>query len=96
MLVRLSAQVVNVVLGGFRLQHGGPAAAGTIDSVLLVQQPDGSWVPTEVNIYDVVFAGTDYSGVAFDAFAQSVDDSRLVIEYIHEYALPAETIGGGE
>lgn len=71
-------------------------AYGDVTATVLVQQPDGSWLPTEVNIYDVVFSSTDYSGVAFDAFAQAVDDSRLVIEYIHEFALPAETIGGGE
>lgn len=64
-----------------------------VTATVLVQQSDGSWLPTTVNIYDKVFSSTDYSGTQFDAFAQSVEDARAVIDYIHEYAVPAETTG---
>ena len=57
---------------------------------VLVQQSDGSWVATTVNIYDAVFSNEDYEGSNVEAFAQASDDARAVIEFIHEYALPAD------
>ncbi|WP_305098505.1 hypothetical protein [Croceibacterium aestuarii] len=70
---------------------------GDVKTTVLVKQADGSWVPTEVNVYDVVFGNADYSGTGtFDAFATAVDDSRAVINYIHEYAIPADEVPTGE
>ena len=40
---------------------------------------------------EAVFGGTDYTASAFAAFAQSADDARAVVNYIHEYAIPADT-----
>lgn len=58
---------------------------------VLIQQPDESWVEQTVNILDVVnfidLPDRDSSG-SVDVFAQSVEDLRAVIEYIHEYGVP--------
>jgi len=63
---------------------------GDITVTVLLQQPDGSWVPTEVNVYEAVFGSADFSGSgSLSAFAQAAEDARAIIEYIHEYALPA-------
>lgn len=52
---------------------------------VLVAQPDGSYVPTEVDLYDAVFGGVDYSGIeSLEAFAQAADDARAVIEFLHD------------
>ncbi|WP_156135515.1 hypothetical protein [Novosphingobium malaysiense] len=65
---------------------------GDVTTTVLIKQDDGSWLPTEVNIYDAVFGNEDYSGTGtFTAFATAVDDARTVINYIHEYAVPADT-----
>ncbi|HKJ71858.1 MAG TPA: hypothetical protein VKA55_08925 [Gammaproteobacteria bacterium] len=48
---------------------------------------DGTYTTTTVNLKDDVLGG-DYSGSNVDAFAQMVDDSIQVIEYIHESYLP--------
>lgn len=62
---------------------------------VLVQEADGTWTPTEVNIYDTIFNSIDYQSVdgGVDGFAQAADDARAVIEYIHEYEVPAATVG---
>ena len=58
-----------------------------------MQQPDGSWVPTTVNVYDVVFEGADYSGSGtFSAFTQAAEDARAIVNFIHEYAIPADEV----
>ncbi|WP_338466154.1 hypothetical protein RXV95_11290 [Novosphingobium sp. ZN18A2] len=62
-----------------------------VTATVLVQQTDGTWKPTEVNIYEAVFKDTDYTSESgFDGFAQAVEDAREVINYIHEYAVPVE------
>ena len=59
--------------------------SGDVTATVLVLQPNGSWVPTEVNIYEAVFGSAYYSGSGtFSAFAQSADDARAIINYIHE------------
>ena len=64
---------------------------GDVTATVLIKQADGSWMPTEVNVFEAVFGGTDYTASAFAAFAQSADDARAVVNYIHEYAIPADT-----
>ena len=61
-----------------------------ITTTLLVQQDDGSWVETEVNVYDTVFGGTNDTvpDGTLEAFTQAADDARAVINYIHEYEVP--------
>jgi hypothetical protein len=62
---------------------------GDITAEVLVEQPDGSFVPTTVNILDVVFGGTTASDAGtLDAYTLAAEDSRMVIEFIHEYAVP--------
>lgn len=64
-----------------------------VTAQVLVKQPDGSWVPTTVEIYDVVFDGEDYTGSGtFSAFTQAAEDARAVVNYIHEYQLPADEV----
>jgi hypothetical protein len=71
--------------------HGG--GKGNVTATVLVKQADGSYLPTEVNIYDAVFASKNHSGTGtFSAFATAADDARAVINYIHEYAVPADTV----
>lgn len=63
---------------------------GDVTATVLIKQPDGSYMPTEVNIYATVFGSADYSGTGtFSAFATAVDDARAIINYIHEYEVPA-------
>lgn len=65
---------------------------GSVTTTVLVQQPDGSWVAQDVNVYDVVFGGVDYTGSgSLDAYTQAADDAREVIEFIHEYEVPMDT-----
>jgi hypothetical protein len=64
-----------------------------ITTEVLIKQPDGSYLPTEINVYDVIFGGTDYSGSGSIAvFSQAADDARAVINYIHEYEVPADSV----
>ncbi|WP_296433004.1 hypothetical protein [Yoonia sp.] len=61
-----------------------------ITTTILVPQDDGSWFPEEINVYETIFSSTNDDVVDFslDAFTQAADDSRVVINYIHEYAIP--------
>lgn len=64
-----------------------------VTATVLVEQPDGSWVPTEVNIYSAVFGSTDVSlSGSLDAYTQAADDARAIINYIHEFALPDPSV----
>lgn len=68
-------------------------AYADVTALVLVQQPNGSWVPTTVNVYDVVFGGADYAGSGtFSAFTQAAEDARAIVNYIHEYAIPADEV----
>lgn len=64
---------------------------GDVTVTVLVQQPDGSWVPQEVNIFEAVFGSVDYSGSGtLSAFAQAADDARAIINFLHEYEVPVD------
>lgn len=65
----------------------------TFDGLLttvLVQQDDGSWVETEIDVYDAVFDGEPDTATdgTLEAFTQAADDARAVISFIHEYEVP--------
>lgn len=61
-----------------------------VTATVLVEQADGSFEPVEVNIYEAVFGSVDASlAGSLDAYTLAADDSRAVIEFIHEYAVPA-------
>lgn len=55
---------------------------------ILVKQVDGSYLPTQVNIYEAVFNSTDYTQTGFDAFSTAVNDARAVIAFIHDNEAP--------
>lgn len=60
-----------------------------VTTTVLVQQPDGSWLPTEVDVFAAVFESADVSASGtLAAYTQAADDARLVINFIHEYAVP--------
>ena len=55
----------------------------------LVQQPDGTFVPTTVNIFDAVFGNVDASASGdLEAYTLAADDSRTVVNFIHEFEVP--------
>jgi hypothetical protein len=61
-----------------------------VTTTVLVLQPDGSYLPTVVNIYDTVFASTnwvDSTAGGADDFATAANDYLQVIEFIHDNAL---------
>lgn len=61
-----------------------------VTATVLVEQADGSFQQVDVNIYEAVFGSVDASlAGSLDAYTLAADDSRAVIEYIHEYAVPA-------
>lgn len=69
------------------------ATFASVTATVLVETSPGVWEEQTVNIYDAVFGGvnvTDDGGI--DSFTQAVDDSRAVINYVHEYEIPAESL----
>ncbi|WP_139170584.1 hypothetical protein [Lutimaribacter saemankumensis] len=69
----------------------------TYDGVMvtvLVEQEDGSFKPETLDVYDAVFGDENGDGVdasasgSLDAYTLAADDARMVIEFIHEYAVP--------
>ncbi|GAA0282669.1 hypothetical protein GCM10009127_25090 [Alteraurantiacibacter aestuarii] len=62
-------------------------------TVTVLVQQGNNWVPTVVNVYEVLFNSTDFSNSGtLEAFAQAAEDARAVIEYIHEYEVPVEQL----
>lgn len=67
-----------------------------LETTVLVQTEPGVWVETPVNIYTTVFDGEAYVVAPEDVatladWTQAADDAREVIEFIHEYAIPADS-----
>jgi hypothetical protein len=57
--------------------------------VILVAQSDGSFVPTELNVYDAVFDAVPASDAgSLDAYTFAADDARSVVNFVHEYEVP--------
>ena len=66
---------------------------GDITVEVLIKQPDGTYVPTVINVYEVIFGGVDYSGSgSISVFSQAADDARAIINFIHEYEVPADSV----
>jgi hypothetical protein len=62
---------------------------GSTTVEVLVKQDDGSYLPTTVNVYEVVFNSTNYTSTSgVDGFTQAADDARAVIEYVHDNSVP--------
>ena len=55
---------------------------------VLVQQPDGSYIATPVNVYETLFKSTDWTDPTAtggaDDFAAAADDYLQVIEFVHD------------
>ena len=67
--------------------------SGVMATVLVpVTDGDGniiSYEPKSVDIYQEVFGEVDVSvGGTLDAYTQAAEDARLVIEFVHEFAVP--------
>lgn len=62
-------------------------------TVLVWDDATLTWVPQEnVNIFDAVFDGESSSGSGtLDAYALAADDARAVVNFLHEYEVPAPT-----
>ena len=50
-------------------------------------------MPTVVNVYDAVF-GTEPATAAgtLDAYTLAADDARSIVNFVHEYEVPAEDL----
>lgn len=66
---------------------------GDVKTTVLVQQGDGNWLSTEVNVYEAVFGGADYSSSGtISTFTQAADDARAIVNFIHEYEVPVTSL----
>lgn len=66
---------------------------GDMTVTVLIKQDDGSYEAEEVNVLEAIFGGQDFEddgGIA--SFTQAADDARAVINYIHEYEIPADSL----
>ncbi|SMX44792.1 hypothetical protein [Actibacterium lipolyticum] len=70
--------------------------AATYDGLsieVLVEQEDGSWVPTVIDVYDVVFGGEAADdGGSLAAYTLAADDARTIVNFMHEYEIPASDL----
>ncbi|MHC0054786.1 hypothetical protein [Actibacterium sp. D379-3] len=65
-----------------------------VTAEVLVQQPDGTWISTEVDVYDAVFGGVDAADAgSLEAYTLAADDARQVVDFLHEYEIPATDSG---
>jgi len=69
-----------------------------VTAEVLVQQPDGTYAVETVNVLDAVFGGDDgvfnsaddnLTASNADGFTAASDDALQVIEYLHNYSVPA-------
>lgn len=57
---------------------------------VLVKQPDGTYQVETIDVFADVFDSQGFSGSgSAGAFAQAADDARAIINYVHEYEVPA-------
>lgn len=62
---------------------------GSVTATVLVDQGDGTYVPTEVNIFEAVFDSAAASATGtLDAYTLAADDARMVVDFIHLYDVP--------
>jgi len=66
------------------------AAYAGVTADVIVKQPDGTYQVETIDVFADVFESQGFaaSGNA-DAFAQAADDARAIINYVHEYEVPA-------
>lgn len=66
------------------------ATWATATAVVLVKQPDGTYIEQSVNLYDTIFKSTNWTDTtagSADDFAQAADDYLQVLEFIHDNAV---------
>lgn len=63
--------------------------SGITATVLVDPEQDGTWVVETVNIYDAVFDSANVKLDGATGFAQSTDDARAVVNFLHEYEVPS-------
>lgn len=67
---------------------------GDVKTTILVEQTDGSYLPTEINVFDSVFDSANATGTgALDAYTLTAEDARRVIEIVHEFDVPSFDAG---
>jgi hypothetical protein len=60
---------------------------------VLVLQDNGSWMPTEINVFESVFGSENVDAAgSLTAYTQAADDARSIVNFIHEYEVPAEDL----
>lgn len=60
-----------------------------VTATVLVEQADGFFETETLDVYEAVFGSVDVSvSGSLDAYTQAADDSRAVVNFIHEYAVP--------
>ena len=62
---------------------------------MLVQTSEGRWETQTVSVFDAVFGEQNAAGANATGFAQAADDKLQIIEFIHDYEVPAPTTGAG-
>ncbi|WP_035725977.1 hypothetical protein, partial [Fodinicurvata fenggangensis] len=66
------------------------SAYGDVSTTVLIEVSDGVWEEQTINVYDSVFNGEAYSSDSgINGFSQAADDALQVIEYVHEFEVPA-------
>lgn len=65
---------------------------GVTAEVLVDPDGDGTWETQTVDIYETVFGDIDAMATAAEGFAQAVDDARAVVNFLHEYEVPADSL----
>jgi len=57
---------------------------------VLVEQPDGSFVPTVIDVFETVFGSVDVTASGdLAAYTTAADDARTVVNFIHEFEVPS-------
>lgn len=73
------------------------ATYGDVTVEVLVLQDDGTWAPEEVNVFDAVFDGEGASSSgSLEAYTLAADDARMIVNFVHEYEVPAADLASVE
>jgi hypothetical protein len=65
------------------------ATYGEVTASILVEQDDGSFVATDINVFDFIFEGVPaVDAGTLDAYTLAADDARTVLAVIHEFDVP--------
>jgi len=66
------------------------AAYAGVTADVIVKQPDGTYQVETIDVFADVFESQGFAAAgSANAFAQAADDARAIINYVHEYEVPA-------